>query len=552
MRKRKKPLRNNKGMSLVEVIIAITILGIVVVPVLQAMTSAMTYNAKARVRQKLTLTAESIMETFKGYDLESLENMFKDGSFPDISSDSTVTYGVTKTADSSDSALVTYDFNINNIVQNGKTYSAEITLTPNGKSTVLELDKATDKNDAVYVAQAKDYSEDININNAIYNKSFTHASAGTTESSSESTESTESSSGSVVSTESTETTIEAGYVDFYNKFILKPYDEKGEKLLDKDGKPEKVMCDNGTASGKTIDSAEDLLSSEIEAYVNFKDHIKVYDRVLTLTIDTATDSGKTVYTVNASMVYHYGIEGFSFYTATYPEPVSDAYLEADKKSGTSTEESSSASEVEEAALGDYHSISYPLNTPTHTAAESDYLVYKVDNVIKLVYSSENAPDRLFVYYYPYYDVESANDKIEINNKAGVSNLECYIIKQKNSSLSDSTTAMRETSYKATVSCDSLKDVVLYHNFKTNIGGKDSVTTTAGYDATGFKNIYDLSEVLDATNEKSKTSGFSQDEVLSYNIKLVIKDSSGNTVSKIESSKNEHINETKKSESGTGG
>lgn len=70
---------NNKGMSLVEVIVAITILGLVAVPVLHSLTTAMVYNAKARNRQEMTLTAESIMETFKGYDLDELKVRFSTG-----------------------------------------------------------------------------------------------------------------------------------------------------------------------------------------------------------------------------------------------------------------------------------------------------------------------------------------------------------------------------------------------------------------------------------------------------------------------------------------
>lgn len=62
---------------MVEVIIAITILSLVAIPVLRSITSAMYYNAKARTRQSVTLSAESLMETFKGYDLESLQSMFE-------------------------------------------------------------------------------------------------------------------------------------------------------------------------------------------------------------------------------------------------------------------------------------------------------------------------------------------------------------------------------------------------------------------------------------------------------------------------------------------
>lgn len=75
MRKQQKK-ENNAGMTLIEVIISITILSLVAVPVLHAMTSSMYYNAKARKRQNVTLSAESLMETFKGYELADLQDIF--------------------------------------------------------------------------------------------------------------------------------------------------------------------------------------------------------------------------------------------------------------------------------------------------------------------------------------------------------------------------------------------------------------------------------------------------------------------------------------------
>ena len=65
---------NNSGMSLVEVIVAMTIFAVVTVPVLHALTTSAVYNQKARRRQNVTALAESVMENFKGYSIDSLEN----------------------------------------------------------------------------------------------------------------------------------------------------------------------------------------------------------------------------------------------------------------------------------------------------------------------------------------------------------------------------------------------------------------------------------------------------------------------------------------------
>lgn len=63
---------NNKGLSLVEVMVGIVILAIVTGPLLSSFVSAMRYNQRAKERQRTTTAAQSIMEGFKAYDIEEL------------------------------------------------------------------------------------------------------------------------------------------------------------------------------------------------------------------------------------------------------------------------------------------------------------------------------------------------------------------------------------------------------------------------------------------------------------------------------------------------
>lgn len=72
---------NNRGISLVEVIISITILAVVTLPVLHTLVMSARYNGKARERQRVTTSAESIMESFKAYELQEIYAQFQDGSF---------------------------------------------------------------------------------------------------------------------------------------------------------------------------------------------------------------------------------------------------------------------------------------------------------------------------------------------------------------------------------------------------------------------------------------------------------------------------------------
>lgn len=76
---------NNKGMSLVEIIIAMTILSVVVLSVTNVIVSAARFNQKARILQDATVVGESFMESFKGLGIElasaSLEEIAnEDGS----------------------------------------------------------------------------------------------------------------------------------------------------------------------------------------------------------------------------------------------------------------------------------------------------------------------------------------------------------------------------------------------------------------------------------------------------------------------------------------
>lgn len=68
-------------MSLVEAIIAITILSVAVAPLLYTFVYSTKYNAKAKVKQRATNAAMSVMESFKAYELEDAKKHFDDGDF---------------------------------------------------------------------------------------------------------------------------------------------------------------------------------------------------------------------------------------------------------------------------------------------------------------------------------------------------------------------------------------------------------------------------------------------------------------------------------------
>ena len=93
--KRERERIDNRGFSLVEIIISITILAVVTLPVLHTLVMSARYNAKARERQRVTTSAESIMESFKAYELQEIYTQFQNKSFRGCTVDTSSTLAVT-------------------------------------------------------------------------------------------------------------------------------------------------------------------------------------------------------------------------------------------------------------------------------------------------------------------------------------------------------------------------------------------------------------------------------------------------------------------------
>ena len=76
-----KVLKNNKGMTLVEILVAMMILTVVSLVLLRAFVSATKYNKIAKEKQREINLAQSIMESFKAYDMDEIVKQFN-GSAP--------------------------------------------------------------------------------------------------------------------------------------------------------------------------------------------------------------------------------------------------------------------------------------------------------------------------------------------------------------------------------------------------------------------------------------------------------------------------------------
>ena len=64
--------RDNRGMSLVEVVVAIAILSIVILSVLRSFVYSARLNARSRERQQTTAAAQTVMENFKAYSVQEI------------------------------------------------------------------------------------------------------------------------------------------------------------------------------------------------------------------------------------------------------------------------------------------------------------------------------------------------------------------------------------------------------------------------------------------------------------------------------------------------
>lgn len=164
MRVKSRKKLNRKGMTLVEVIVAMAILAIVITPALRIFASTSNTNLSSRLRQRATSVAEGAMESFKAYDVEQLCRQFETGNFNgvEVSSDAArpttmsarAVYGVTEETplrtdgtlrDDADS----YKFKVQNAVSEGHYYDMEILVTPRVARNVLRMYDANTYSDAI-------------------------------------------------------------------------------------------------------------------------------------------------------------------------------------------------------------------------------------------------------------------------------------------------------------------------------------------------------------------------------------------------------------------
>lgn len=157
---------NQKGMTLVEVIVAMAILAIVIAPTLRIFASAAGTNLESRKRQRATSVAEGTLESMKAYTMEQLCNQFKANGFKGVvqSTDAgrpttmnawAVKGGVDEYPFRTDGSLKknadSYKLEAKNVISEGQYYDVEITATPSAGyvTKVLSMESPTAYSDAI-------------------------------------------------------------------------------------------------------------------------------------------------------------------------------------------------------------------------------------------------------------------------------------------------------------------------------------------------------------------------------------------------------------------
>lgn len=469
---------NNGGMSLVEVVVAMTIFTVVTVPVLHALTTSAYYNQKARKRQNVTALAESVMENFKGYSLDSLENEVFTGVAGarmlglDIANDSDISYTY---ADSTkrDSAIT---FQIQNVKSEKANYNIQINAEPSVREEVFEIDNVSTDRDAIF-------EYDLPYDNT-YDR--------------------------VKSNFLSKAASIDGMLLGDNK-----RDDNGDLYtvasLDKD----KLKIQKREFLYKIVQEGEEYVVKVSGAYIYQLQKHKCYEQYVPPAAPPTPVTPPE--------------DGDSGTVPTEPDPSDPAagdWVEAEEDQWFQSYvhymdliDPSGAHDGYDIISGiAMHNI--PIYDSTHDARDDEIIETMSE---KEVYRGRNLK-RLLIYFYPGYkgtDGYDSNyrDVIKIDNRTS-QQFDCYLIKQRTQGISEAKLTLNEQAYKPIVECKGTK-MRLFHNLDENLGRK---TGTAGH------HINEAS--FESVDNYTAADEFKKRKVMTYKLTLTVQDGSGNVLTEL--------------------
>ncbi len=166
MKKWKREKVNNKGMTLVEVLVAMAILTVVSLALLQAFVSSVNYNKDAKEKQRGINLAQTIMESYKAYKLEDVCRQFNNvdpfifykgviGSYAETGGSVDV-YG-----NFTPSPTNEYSFVMNDVQYDNNLYDVEVAMKANpdaiSSAEIAETPQFNAYNDAIFYQPSDEY-----------------------------------------------------------------------------------------------------------------------------------------------------------------------------------------------------------------------------------------------------------------------------------------------------------------------------------------------------------------------------------------------------------
>lgn len=170
---------NNDGFSLIELLVAIVVLSIIVVPLLHSFVTAAKTNSKARSSMHATAIAENVMEEFEAYSIEEMADTYQSMGFSvirdakvDINGDGVPEEGIWRFT-GTDNATTSQEYDLD-IILDPSTYSAAAEGAKGFNDTELvDIQNLAGSLNAVYMEaeDAASYAEGFFLNYAGSGKS---------------------------------------------------------------------------------------------------------------------------------------------------------------------------------------------------------------------------------------------------------------------------------------------------------------------------------------------------------------------------------------------
>ncbi len=139
--------KNNKGMTLVELIVSIAIMAIIVIPILNSFLTSSKTNAKAKVQQRATEVAQNVMEQLAAMSASDVLTVCAEDSGSVFLTETAHCILSETTADD----VTTYQLALQDVSADGRTYDVCITLE--GTSVTLpDVNRISSSHDALSLA----------------------------------------------------------------------------------------------------------------------------------------------------------------------------------------------------------------------------------------------------------------------------------------------------------------------------------------------------------------------------------------------------------------